>query len=79
MVKFNLGLSQILSKVFLSKNMQLELTKYCCYAPLLRGTVMLTQNVTLNNTQEGKIQKPNKILIQGLAEQGPDDYFKLRI
>ena len=29
MVKFNPGLSQILSKVFLSKNMQLELTKYC--------------------------------------------------
>ena len=29
-VKFNPGLSQILSKVFLSKNMQLELyTKYC--------------------------------------------------
>jgi len=30
MVKFNAGLSQFLSKVFLSKNMQLELTKYCC-------------------------------------------------
>ena len=29
MIKFNTGLSQILSKVFLSKNMQLELTKYC--------------------------------------------------
>ena len=28
MVKFNPGLSQILSKVFLSKNMLLELTKY---------------------------------------------------
>ena len=28
MVKFNPGLSQILSKVFLSKNMQLELTKF---------------------------------------------------
>ena len=27
MVKFNPGLSQILSKVFLSKNMSLELTK----------------------------------------------------
>ena len=38
---------------------------------------MGTQNVTLNNIQEGKIQKRNKILIQGLAEQGPDDYFKL--
>ena len=28
-VKFKPGLSQILSKVFLSKNMQFELTKYC--------------------------------------------------
>lgn len=28
MVKFNQGLSQILSNVFLSKNMSLELTKY---------------------------------------------------
>ena len=30
MVKFNPGLIQILSPVFLSKNMSLELTKYCC-------------------------------------------------
>ena len=29
MVNFNPGLSQTLSKVFLSENMQLELTKYC--------------------------------------------------
>ena len=29
MVKFNPGLSQILRKVFLCKNMSLELTKYC--------------------------------------------------
>ena len=29
MVKFNPGLSQMLSNVFLSKNMSLELTKYC--------------------------------------------------
>ena len=29
MIKFNPGLSLTLSKVFLSKNMQLELTKYC--------------------------------------------------
>ena len=29
MINFNTGLSQVLSKVFLSKNMQLELTKYC--------------------------------------------------
>ena len=30
MVKFNTGLSQILSKVFLSKIMSLELIKYVC-------------------------------------------------
>ena len=30
MVKFNPGLFQILSKVFLSKNMLFELTKYFC-------------------------------------------------
>ena len=30
MVKFNPGLSQTSSKVSLSKNMSLELTKYCC-------------------------------------------------
>ena len=29
MIKFNTELSQILSKVFMSKNMQLEQTKYC--------------------------------------------------
>ena len=29
MVKFNPGLSQISSMVFLSKNMKLELTKHC--------------------------------------------------
>ena len=29
MVKFQPGLSQILSTVFLSKNMKLKLTKYC--------------------------------------------------
>ena len=29
MVKLNPGLSQILSKIFLTKNMSLELTKYC--------------------------------------------------
>ena len=29
MIKINSGSSQILSKVFVSKNMKLELTKYC--------------------------------------------------
>ena len=31
--------------------------------PLLREKVMITQNVTLSNAQEGKIQKRNKFLI----------------
>ena len=48
MVKFNPGLSQILNKVFLSQNMQLELTK--TVEPLLRDTVMIRQNVTLSKT-----------------------------
>ena len=39
-----LRLRQILSKVFLSTNMQLELTK--SVQPLLRDIVMITQNVT---------------------------------
>ena len=47
MVKFNPGLSQISNTVFLSKSVQLEVTKYCW--ALLRDTVMITQNVTLNN------------------------------
>ena len=62
MVEFNPGLSQILSKVFLSKNMQLELSKYC-WAFTPRYSIMITQNVTPNNVKEGKIQKRNKILI----------------
>ena len=47
-VKFNLGLSQILSKVFLSKDMQLELTKYYWAFTMRYGNE--TQNVTLSNT-----------------------------
>ena len=31
--------------------------------PLLREKVMITQNVTLSNTQDGKIQKRNEFLI----------------
>ena len=48
MVKFNLGLSQILSKVFLYKNMFLELTKYmlCLY---FQKKEMIAQNVPLGN------------------------------
>ena len=47
MVKFNPGLSQILSRVFLSKIMQLELTN--TVEPLLRKIETITQNVTLGN------------------------------
>ena len=61
MIEFNPGLSHILRKVFFSKNMQLELTN--TVEPLIRETIMIKQNVTLSNTQEGKIQKRNEILI----------------
>ena len=61
MIKFNPGLSHILSKVFFAKNMQLEFTN--TVEPLIRETVMIKQNVTLSNTQEGKIQKRNEFLI----------------
>ena len=47
MVQFNPGLSQILSKVFLSKNMPSELTNQLCLST--RFTVMITQNVFLSN------------------------------
>ena len=48
MVKFNPGLSLVLRKVFLSKDMQLELKN--TVEPLPRDTVMITQKVTLSNT-----------------------------
>ena len=48
MVDFNPGLSQNLCKDFLSKIMQLELTKYTV-EPFLRDTEMITQNFTLSN------------------------------
>ena len=53
MIKLNPGLSQILSKVFLSEDMQLE---FIVEPFWFRHTVMITQN----NAQEGKIQKRNK-------------------
>ena len=61
MVKFNPGLSQISSMVSSSKNIQLEVTKYC-WAFTTRNTND-AQNVTLSNTKECKIQKRNKLLI----------------
>ena len=40
-VKFNPGLSQVLSKVFLSKNILLELTKY--FVSLPQDSVIITE------------------------------------
>ena len=60
MVKFNPGLSQILSKVFLSSLQNTVVS-------LLRDSVMITQNVTLSNAQEGKYKIWNKIFNPGLA------------
>ena len=50
-IKFNPGLSQILSKFFLPKDMQLE--------PLLQDKVMITQNVVecLNDINVPKCSK----------------------
>ena len=53
MVKFNPGLSQILSNSSFQNTVK----------PLLQDTVMIAQNVTPSNAKEGKIQKWNKILI----------------
>ena len=48
MVKFNPGLSQILSKIFLSKNMLLEITKYfCVFTPRFSDDNI--ESVTLGN------------------------------
>ena len=52
MVKVNLGLSQFLNKVFLSKNMQLEFTK-CTFQLQLREAIMTIQNVTLSKQYIG--------------------------
>ena len=51
MIKFNTGLGEILSKVFLSNSMH-------TVEPLLRDTVMIMHSVTL---KEAEIQKRNKI------------------
>ena len=53
MVKFKPGLSLVLSKVFLSKDMHLEQKKDTVEA-LPRDTIMTTQKDTLSNMQEGK-------------------------
>ena len=74
MVKFNPGLSQILNKVFLAQNMQLELTKDCwaftqrysndntkCYSK---------QNIGRINTKTEQNFNPGIALI-GISETGP--------
>ena len=58
MIKFNAGLSQRCS-CLRTCNSSLQNT----VEPLLREKVMRTQNVTLNNTQESRMQKLNEILI----------------
>ena len=63
-IRINIQMGQILSKVFLSKNMQFELSKYCsAFTPTYSDDntkCYSTQNIL---TKEGKIQKRNKILI----------------
>ena len=56
---------QISSKVLLSKNKSLELTDTAVF--LLRYSVMITQNVTLSNAQEGRYKRWNKIFNPALA------------
>ena len=64
MVKFKPGLSQILSKVYLSKNMQFELSKYCsAFTPRYRNDNTKCYSTQYILTKEGKIQKRKKILI----------------
>ena len=64
MVKFKPGLSQILSKVFLSKDMKLELTKYCsAFTPIYSNDNTKCCSTQYILSKEGKIQKRNKILI----------------
>ena len=64
-VKFNPGLSQILSKVFLSKNMSLELTTNCC----VFASRLSDDNTECYSKQctGGEIQKWNRIYNPGLA------------
>ena len=49
MVNFNPGLSQLLIKVFLTKDTAIR-AKKTTIEPLLRNTALITQNVTLSNT-----------------------------
>ena len=64
MVNFKPGLSQILSKVFLSKNMQFELSIYCSAStPRYRNDNTKCYSTQYILTKEGKIQKRKKILI----------------
>ena len=73
MIKFNTGLGEILSKVFLSNNMH-------TVEPLLRDTVMIMQIVTLKEGEIQNWQKRNKIWSyisanRGLSETGPRSSF----
>ena len=55
MFKFNPGLSLVLRKVFLSKDMQLELKK------ILLSLYPETRKVTLSNMYEGKLKNGTKL------------------
>ena len=62
MVKFNPGLSQILNKIFLSKNMLLEITKsFCVFTPRFSDDNI--ESVTLGNAKEGKYESRTNFLI----------------
>ena len=63
MVTFNPGLSQILSKVFVSGIRMCNLSLQNTVVPSLRNKEMITQKVTVSNVKEGKYKKWDKILI----------------
>ena len=63
MITFNPRLSQIVSKVFLSKEHVTRAYKILLCLYLKKKKEMIAQNVTIANVYEGKYKKWNKILI----------------
>ena len=64
-VKFNPGLSQIFSMVFLSIitcPLSFQNTGHV-FTAVLQDLVMITESVTLSNTYKGKIQNGTKFLV----------------
>ena len=74
MVKFNPGLCQISSKVFLSKNMKLELTKYSLpFTPRYSDDNTKSYSKTFIARKKTKMEQnfnPRLVLI-GLSGTGP--------